>query len=383
MTQVPPRRLTLLVGNGVSIAFDQGLMLPEICRELYAKIAGSSADGDAIAATMQRIADRTRTGDPRSDFEVLVGAFGSQSQTLDQLEQLARFVDPSEKKIADALQQAAAFARAMNDTGTSHVLEIITQQSRATLAKKDALNQFVDEILAAYDGTIVIANLNYDTLMLSSLSEQHRSEFCDQGDGRFTDLDVEMPNGEPYRVWPLRRSQSFNARVRLVQLHGSVTFWRAANGTMLKLPVDAVRSPELWAAVRDNKDFKPRPLVVLANHQDKTGLVAEEPFSVAYREFTSGLDRSDDWLIVGYSFRDECVNERLADAFARRTTHPKVLVVTYGHELAVEEVEAAFGWDRTTQGVARWLIINRDGANDMVDSWEWNVEFKPYLRKAS
>ena len=382
MTHPQPRRLTVLAGNGLSIAFDQGLMLPEICRQLYAKISGSSVDGDSIAATMQEIARRSRTGDPRSDFEVLVGAFGSQSETLDQLEKLARFVDPSDQKIGDALRDAAAFARAMNATGTSHVLEIITQQSRASLDKKDALNKFVDAIVDAYSGTVVIANLNYDTLLLSALSERHRAEFCDQGDGRSPEH-LTMPNGVTYTCFPLRDTQSFNVRVRLVQLHGSVTFWQREDGSMFKLPVDAVRSPELWAAVREDKKFKPRPLVVLANHQDKTGLIVEEPFALAYREFTSGLDHSDDWLIVGYSFRDECVNERLADAYARRTVPPKVLVVTYGQELAAEDVEAAFGWDRTKQGVAKWLIINRDGANEMADSWDWHIEFKPHIRKAS
>ena len=46
---------------------------------------------------------------------------------------------------------------------------------------------------------------------------------------------------------------------------------------------------------------------------------------------------------MGYSFRDACVNQQLADAFARRITLPEVLVVTCPN-LAYRTVIDAFGW---------------------------------------
>lgn len=72
-------------------------------------------------------------------------------------------------------------------------------------------------------------------------------------------------------------------------------------------------------------------------------LILREPSALAYQELVRSLDRSARWLIVGYSFRDACVNQQLADAFARRITLPEVVVVTcptWRNRTVID----AFGW---------------------------------------
>lgn len=373
MNASPFKKVTLLVGNGMSIAFDRGLMLNLICRRVYDAIVQSGTSGDVIAATMRDIAARSNTGDPQSDFEIFVGSFGSEGTTLAHLESLAKLVAPNDKKVAAALREAAQFARSISVTGTHAVLRDISLHSAATWDKKAGLNAFFDEVLSSFGGEIVVANLNYDSLVLSTLSERHKCEFSDQGDGR-APIDILMPNGVGYTAFELREHLDFYNRVHLVQLHGSLTFWRLPDGRMVKLPVDAVRSQSFWDALKADPSIA-EPLVVLASQRDKPGLVAGEPFSLAYREFVRGLDGCSDWLIVGFSFRDKCVNDRLADAFRRKVTPPTVLVSTYGNELSRKDVEAAFGWDTTTLGYADWLTIHRAGVDDLITSTEWR-QFK-------
>lgn len=371
MQPIPPN-LTALFGNGLSIAYDRRLMLNRLCDELLRRLKLWGEDGEAVERTIRHIAVRAGTGDPRQDFEAMVGPFGAEADTLTHLEELARYVDPSDADVSAALREAARFARKVRDVGTSHVLETIIERSRADCDKRAGLDAFMDTMIENFSGTITMANLNYDTLALASLSHLYDGlgVFCDQGCG-YGKRDLVMPDGIPYPVRPLRMAMDFPNRVRLVHLHGSVTFWDRGNGELLKLPLDAVRSPELWQQVRENPDFRARPQVVLASQADKSSLILRKPFALAYRELMRSLDRSDRWLIVGYSFRDACVNQQLTDALARKATPPEVLVVTYGRDPEHRTVVDAFGWSEWDDGPADWLTINRDGANAMVDSDDW------------
>jgi len=242
---IPPN-LTALVGNGLSIAYDRRLMLNQLCEALVCKLKLWGKDGEAVERTIRRIAVRVGTGDPRQDFEALVGPFGTEAVTLLHLEELARYVDPSDAYVSAALQEAARFARRVGDVGTSHVLEEIIARSRADCDRRAGLDAFMDTMVENFSGTITIANLNYDSLALASLSHLYDGlgVFCDQGCG-YGKFDVTMPDGVEYTVRPLRTTLDFPNRVRLVHLHGSVTFWDRANGELLKLPIDAVRSPHL------------------------------------------------------------------------------------------------------------------------------------------
>ncbi|MFP3821949.1 hypothetical protein SB658_24945, partial [Bacillus sp. SIMBA_008] len=83
---------------------------------------------------------------------------------------------------------------------------------------------------------------------------------------------------------------------------------------------------------------------------------------------------SDSWLIVGYSFRDEPVNSKLRAEFSERAKEekPRVLVVTYGEEPTLQEIESAFGWGKEDGSSANWLTVNRDGANGVEKTDDWS-----------
>lgn len=334
--------------------------------------AESDAGADVVAA-MQALARRiTPTGGtPESDFELLVGAFESQSQTLDHLRALAVLAEPNDTKLMSAFGRVASFASRVRDAGISHVLEVIFERSHARIDLTDDLHAFVRSIVAGFGGRITFGNLNYDTLLLSALLATCQDELTDLGDPQ-NKVSVRTSPSTTREVPGLRTTANFLAsrRVRLLHLHGSLTYWKDADGTFAKLDTVFLRANRLWAKVRkDSTSF--RPVVILANQQDKTGLVGEYPFALAYNAFASSLDRTNHWLIVGYSFRDECVNDMLRREFTGRAIKPTVLVATYGNDPKRTLVEESLGWDAASGDSSTWLTIMRGGAHSLAGSRPW------------
>jgi hypothetical protein len=376
------RNLAVLVGNGLSIAFNPKLGLGNITKQLVKRIAAESDSPDEITVAMRRIADRYSDVGKADydDFENLVGAFGGESRTLEDLTELAKLVEPSDTKLQKAIQTAARFAQQVRDTGISHVLEIIFEEARAYGNSNDALCSLVQEIIDKFDGRVTFGNLNYDTLLLSALLSTCQSDLTDLGD--FRKDTVTTNKGKTNHTFPrLRTELNFPAgrRVRLLHLHGSLTYWKKSTGSIVKLNTDFLDSHSPWQSVRTDSTTL-RPVVVLANQRDKSGIVAEYPFSLAYSGFAASLSDSDHWLIVGYSFRDECVNEMLRAEFEQRDTKPTVLVVSKGPDLTRDHIVRAFGWDVLQGDSKQWLSITRHGASKMALTVRWKHFSKRDLR---
>ncbi|TCO45219.1 SIR2-like protein [Kribbella antiqua] len=97
------------------------------------------------------------------------------------------------------------------------------------------------------------------------------------------------------------------------------------------------------------------PVEVLTNQSAKNQLIATEPFWFAYTVFFHALLTADRWLIAGYSFRDACVNDILAQVWTHRKNNPpQILVVAYGDEPKYEEISAAiWGGNRSVAAPTR------------------------------
>ena len=85
---------------------------------------------------------------------------------------------------------------------------------------------------------------------------------------------------------------------------------------------------------------------MLTNQSAKSDVVQNAPFELAYDVFYQRLLTADRWLIAGYSFRDECVNDMLADAWRNRETVPEIMVVTLGDELQRSQILEALDYDQ-------------------------------------
>lgn len=368
MTPALEKNLSVLVGNGLSIAFNPRLRLDVLTRDVMDRIKDEySGSGEEIAQAMQRVS--SREGNPRDDFEVLIGAFGGQTRILQDLRDYAKLVDENNTDLHESIEAVGEFAEKVRDHGISHVLELIMERSVAHRELAGELNQFVKTVVAGFSGDVAFANLNYDTLVLSALATSFGSAFTDLGDPRLAigrridDVEVHM--------YGLRKNLiDFppNRRIRLLHLHGSLTYWHTPSSGYRKIEVKDVRERGLWKKIREGTT-PARPLVVLANQHDKSGAVAEQPFKLAYEAYSQSLNNSDHWLIVGYSFRDECVNRVLNDAWTRRGNEPaKVLVVTLGDEPSAEDVESALGWSGFEGPSLNWLSFERRGVGAFFDS---------------
>ena len=367
--------LAVLVGNGLSVAINPDLNLRTITQELVDRMRGATADGSDVVAAMREISERALPAGATSDgdFEILVGAFGAESRTLSYLHELASLMSPKDDDLRRAIKQVSEFAERVRDEGISHVLEVIFERSQGWGAGTPKLHDLVEAITSCFDGKIAIGNLNYDTILLSALlTKLEHTELADMGHG-WKQSTITADDRE-IRVPSLRAAVAEfpDNRVRLLHLHGSLTYWSNKEKTVFaKIDTGTLSSFDQWGAIREQKTDV-RPVVVLANQRDKSEHVTRYPFSVAYEAFMNGLMDSSLWLVIGYSFRDISVNEVMRAEFSNRTEKPRVLVVTYGDQPSRQEVERAFGWGAEDGDSSSWLTINRDGATAMKDSSDWH-----------
>lgn len=365
----------VLVGNGLSIAFNPELNLRSITQEVLRRI--QEEDGDDVIAAMKELAERAlpEGATSESDFELLVGAFGAESRAMSILAALARLTSPQDDDLKVAIDRVASFASDVRDRGVSHVLEVIAERSTAHVPQAAGLHDLVSALVDAFDGKVVIGNLNYDTLLLAALLHvcgPRKVPVSDLGHG-WKDVNI-LVNDVAEAARALRESKDDfppTWKILLLHLHGSLTYWATPDGSVhAKLPKRHLEDGTQWQAVRD-KTTNVRPTVVLANQHDKEALVGEYPFSLAYEMFRDGLCEADRWIIVGYSFRDLAVNDVLRDTFLAQDPKPRVLVVTAGDDPSRTTVERAFGWGAEDGDSSGWLTINRGGADGAQNSDDW------------
>lgn len=369
------RNLAMLIGNGLSIAFSPELLLSSISEEMTRRFTSVYSGSDAVATAMQNVAKHVpESGDPEKDFEALIGAFGGQSDILDDLAVFADLTKNSDPEISDAIQKVRDFVSEVQRRGIGHTLEIIAERSYSDLDRRQPLVDYFEEVLEKFEKHVTVANLNYDTLVLSVLSERYSGILSDMANGRYDGGTVGV-GGVKYPVKRLRATEAEfmsldQRRLRLLHLHGSLTFWRFGVDSYRKLPVDAVRS-NIWEVYRTEDTFSGQPLVILANQHEKTDYVTRYPYNLAYAVAETDFKNADNWLIVGYSFRDACVNSLLSQCWEARRDPPKILVVTNSDNLLSETIEAAFGWPPGSAG-SNNLAIDRGGAFGIAASGIWS-----------
>jgi hypothetical protein len=161
----------VLVGNGLSIAFNPDLTLKAITDEMVTRIEHASTFGNSVVRAMKKMAQRAlQEGDSgEDDFEKLVGVFGTESRNMDILQQLAQLTFPNDRELRDAIQKAARFTTQVRDNGLSYVLEVIAERSHAYQERTEDLCAFVRAVTTGFGGRVYFGNLNYDTLLLSAI----------------------------------------------------------------------------------------------------------------------------------------------------------------------------------------------------------------------
>lgn len=380
MTQ-PSNDLAVIIGNGLSIAAEPSLSMPNLTEAIRARFREAGATGEPADRVLSRLALRGEpTGDPVHDFEAMIGPLNQQRENLDDLRALAQLVAGEVEAVRRACATIGTFVDVLQRQGRGHALDIIAERSVASMDHRAVIDPFMQAVeSAALGGTITIGNLNYDSLALASLSSLYPSQLCDVAWGyQGGNFDIGSPWGKA-RGHRLRAGLSDfpvgnGRRVKLVHLHGSLTYLKNPDdGQVYKFLLDDLRLADHWGSWRDGKT-EWEPQVVLTNQSAKSEEITRPPFALAYAALREQLQRSDRWLIVGYSFRDECVNNMLAHEFSRRSSIPQVLVVTYGESPSDTEVLEALGWNFYDHGDPReFLDMFRGGVESAPYSAEWQA----------
>lgn len=376
------RGVAALVGNGLSIAFNPDLTIPRINDAITARLNQAGSEGTLPARIMQRAAANIDTGDPQSDFEALLGPLDQYRDGLRMFRELAHLAGEHHNAVMEnALTLSAEFTDALRRWGVSHALEVIAERSKAKWRLKGKVDRFIRDIVEAADGAKVhVGNLNYDALVMASLSEQYQPRFCDMSDGQPSNKEIrEVIDGMGGLVArPVRLVTSdfpdFR-QITLLHLHGSLAWLRepGPSGRVYRFEIGDLREQSYWKAWREGRT-QWVPEVVLTNQATKSNVVSRYPFNLAYDKFYEGLLTAERWLIAGYSFRDACVNDLIKRAWDARRTPPQVLVVTKGDLPIYEEILAAIGWDPIFSGdpdPSTWLHVHRGGIETAAKSADW------------
>lgn len=368
--------LAVLMGNGVSIAANPDLALSVLTEKIRRQFEIIDPKREAPDRVLARLAGRGRdTGDPMTDFEALIGPLDQQTANLGDLLELAELVGEESPAVAKALKTAVTFVHALRRLGAGHAVNIIAEESVATFERRQVVEEFLEAVVGVVPGRITIGNLNYDSLAMASLLNVAGSEMCDMVRGdRKRPLD---PIGTDQIIMgaPMRTSANdfpMGRRIRLVHPHGSLTWFRdPSDDTVYRFDLDGLRWIDAWAAWRDGRT-EWEPQVVLTNQSAKSDLVTREPFNLSYEALYNGLASADRWLIAGYSFRDECVNDVLKRAWDARSDAPRILVVTHGDSPAEQTVLDAIGHNPFTDPApSAFLNVCRCGIADAPSCATW------------
>jgi hypothetical protein len=377
--------IAALVGNGLSMTFNPDLNIRSLTEAVSARFRQQRPGRPAADRVLARLAARQHaTGDPYRDFEAMIGPLDQQRENLRDLRELAELVGEESRPVATALRTIDSFVSATRRLGVGQVLDTIQERSYADANRTAPVHTFISGLVGATrGGQLTVGNLNYDSLVLAGLCELLPTRaFCDMTFGYVTQKFSVVGEHPPITGRALRgKPEDFLPRpVTLLHLHGSLAWLRDPDtGQVWRFGMSDLREVDYWRNWRDGvTDWSPE--VVLTNQDSKSAVVTNPPFNLAYQVFESRLRTADTWVLAGYSFRDECVNDLLAKVWRQRWLEPKVMVVTKGQSLTDDAVLDAVGYQPLLHGdpdPATWLHVCRHGLEQAPECSTWKRCMSP------
>jgi hypothetical protein len=300
--------MIFVFGNGLSIGFDNRLATPAITERVVASL------GDKYTDVLRDLAELGAPEDPdtvplgvdRGGFEQLAGPVDRMADALVAVQRL--FIGPDTVQLLAKLRDAADGLRehyvrivgtVLREIDACCAVEHVDDERRASW---QAMNAFAAELVTL---RATMFTLNYDSLLMSALLEH--AEYVYDG---FRSLSL----NDPLDRW---------SEPALYQLHGSVAWQRAPDGSVSKRRLQDMRDGELLEAWAGGDMDRGLPAVILTDL--KTRYTEQYPFSVFYDELHRELSNESLVVVGGYSFGDRPLNRALA-RFLSRSTQNRLLV---------------------------------------------------------
>jgi hypothetical protein len=293
------RRIVQLVSEStqgttpeIAPALNYVLATMNAAQTAYGASAFDVIDVERLFSAVEQLADRSEL-----EISPFVASWHETVEALDRVSPKANLASSvseallgrtaSHQRLAEAL---SGFIRAEVGTGTGKIYRGVLNQMTLALRKVvhvtsaesvDYLSPIVNQ---GRLGTVTIATLNYDRTV--ELAASARGIECGTGI-------AEWSKSGKWK-WPARG-------IKLLKLHGSIDWsWSGASDRSLRLPAQT-----LFASPNPLTD-RTQPAVVFG-HRGK--LTAQGPFLELLGQFAQALDAATRLVIVGYSFRDEHINE--------------------------------------------------------------------------
>ena len=162
-------------------------------------------------------------------------------------------------------------------------------------------------VVGGASGSVDIITTNYDNVI---------ETYCYQANIRRVDGFVSPINGD-HRIWKNAWNVE-NGSIRLVKLHGSVT-WQRRDGEIIGMITPGSR--------QDDEDVLVEPTLDTKDYR-------HEPFPQMFKQCDRVLADTDMLVAIGYSFRDDAINRKIIGAINRRM---RMLVVSPSAESDVRE----------------------------------------------
>ena len=362
-----------LIGNGASIAYNQNLAVPLLTAELIKRfnIAGKLLPAFANAISAQ----------DNSGFEQLLGSFSSASDALRLLPQFIEVLKPDNPPLGDSVEEAANLLRDVYRKGVGITLHLISDLASGCPSQHETTTALLCSKIwdLGPRKNLTVATLNYDGLLHSGFidggtdqSAERNARLADLADGREPNIHDVLP-GVSLRAHPLRAVDDIpDDRMALLQLHGSLSWLRHVDKPeeVWRFTLQDLRNHKYWQRFADGGS-QWEPVVVLTNQKSK--VIGRWPFSLAYETFTQRLAQAERWLVAGYGFGDEPVNEAFRHAARQRKQKNKGLSIP--RVLVIDRPENANAF-RTDASKAVGVPVDNvtvcaEGLPDALNSAEW------------
>ncbi len=319
-----------LVGNGLSIAYNPELAIPDITAELISRLTDNPSTTQRTQDIWARaIAHLGGCPPSKDDFEGLLGPLERLPGTLHSLAEVQALISsnhPRDPRVRD-LQRACLVIKSLYREGVGHALSIIDERSRGQddIASDRVLN-FVKSVLlmGSQHSDVSFGTLNYDSLLNGMVINATSNNCTDMADGQHGS-GFPIGPGLTLDGFPLRDVDNMmEDRCRIYDLHGSVAWWGSPglDSDMAKFTLSDLRSNNVVDDWR-SKGISWSPVVLLTDQKSQRSSLF--PFSFAYAGFERRLVAADNWVIVGYSFGDQPVNNMLRRAAAPGSKQVRVV----------------------------------------------------------
>ncbi|MBK5221541.1 MAG: SIR2 family protein [Acidimicrobiia bacterium] len=370
-------RTACLIGNGVSIAYNPALTVPNLTTELIQRLqqlAGGDAE-TALSGFAHQIA-----AIPGEQFEALLGPLTSSAAALEHIVDLAPLAAfAPEQAVVDGVTTTADFLRQVHRLGLGTVLGSIAGHATG---KGDAFHTVTEALADALialgpAGSMTLATLNYDGLTHAGLMEMGQDMWgqanfliADLASGQAATAQQVLPGTTLAGHWLRDFDDIPTDRAALLHLHGYLGWLRQPEtGQVAKFTLDGLRDCDYWQQFAAGA-CEWEPVVVLTDRKDRATL--EWPISLAYQTFLTRLVAAERWLIAGYGLGDAPVNNLYRTAVRSRARSglgpARVLYVGLGPD----DPDAVASQARQALGLPSNPSVSMAGVPVAFASQEWD-----------